>query len=167
MTRRISRIALGAILIASLAGCGVSMNRTPGAPGGNFAGLPTAGGQGSESGFQTWVASFRPRALAAGISGATFDRAMADAHFMPSLIALDRKQSEFAKPVWDYLDGAIGTRGATGRSKAAQYSSTLAAIEIALRRPARGGAGGLGHGIELRRGSRQYPHRAGPGDAGL
>ena len=30
MTRRISRIALGAILIASLAGCGVSMNRTPG-----------------------------------------------------------------------------------------------------------------------------------------
>lgn len=129
MTRRISRIALGAILIASLAGCGVSMNRAPGAPGGDFAGLPTAGGQGSESGFQTWVASFRPRALAAGISATTFDSAMADAHFMPSLIALDRKQSEFAKPVWDYLDGAIGTRGATGRSKAAQYSSTLAAIE--------------------------------------
>lgn len=126
----ISRLMIPALLTFALAGCGVSMNRGPGvAGGGSFAGLPTAQGQGSEAGFRTWVQSFRPRAVSAGISPQVFDSAMADAHFMPSLIALDRKQSEFSKPVWEYLDVAIGTRGATGRAKASQYGSTLAGIE--------------------------------------
>lgn len=130
MSRRMTRITMTALLVLAVTGCGVSMNRAPGAgSGGNFAGLPTAGGQGSEAGFRNWVASFRPRALGAGISPAVFDSAMNEAHFMPSLIQLDRKQSEFSKPIWDYLDGAIGTRGATGRAKAAQHASALAAIE--------------------------------------
>ncbi|MDF3853242.1 lytic murein transglycosylase [Paracoccus sp. P2] len=130
MTRRISRIATMAVLTLALAGCGVSLNQGPGAVGGgHFGGLPTAGGQGSEAGFRNWVQSFRPRALAAGISPATFDSAMAGAHYQPGIVALDRKQSEFTKPVWEYLDGAIGTRGATGRAKAAQYAGTLSAIE--------------------------------------
>ena len=128
MTKAITRIATTALLTLALAGCGVPMARAPG-NGGNFAGLPTAGGQGSEAGFQYWVQNFRPRALAAGISPQVFDSTMATAHFQPSLIALDRKQSEFTKPIWDYLDGAIGSRAATGRSKAAQYAGTLAAIE--------------------------------------
>ena len=130
MNKGIYRMAATGLLTLALAGCGASMNQSPGAlGGGHFGGLPTANGQGSEAGFQTWVASFRPRALAAGISPQVFDSAMGQAHFMPSLIALDRKQSEFSKPIWDYLDGAIGTRVGTGRSKAAQYASTLAAIE--------------------------------------
>lgn len=130
MNKGIYRMAATGLLTLALAGCGASMNQSPGAlGGGHFGGLPTANGQGSEAGFQTWVASFRPRALAAGISPQVFDGAMGQAHFMPSLIALDRKQSEFSKPIWDYLDGAIGTRVGTGRSKAAQYASTLAAIE--------------------------------------
>ena len=130
MNKGIYRMAATGLLTLALAGCGASMNQSPGALGGGyFGGLPTANGQGSEAGFQTWVASFRPRALAAGISPQVFDGAMGQAHFMPSLIALDRKQSEFSKPIWDYLDGAIGTRVGTGRSKAAQYASTLAAIE--------------------------------------
>ena len=132
MNKGIYRMAATGLLTLALAGCGASMNQSPGAlGGGHFGGLPTANGQGSEAGFQTWVASFRPRALAAGISPQVFDSAMGQAHFMPSLIALDRKQSEFSKPIWDYLDGAIGTRVGTGRSKAAQYASTLAAIEEA------------------------------------
>lgn len=130
MNKGIYRMAATGLLTLALAGCGASMSQSPGAlGGGHFGGLPTANGQGSEAGFQTWVASFRPRALAAGISPQVFDGAMGQAHFMPSLIALDRKQSEFSKPIWDYLDGAIGTRVGTGRSKAAQYASTLAAIE--------------------------------------
>lgn len=129
MTRRILRIATSAVLTLALAGCGASMNRTPGGAGGYFGGLPTAGGQGSEAGFQNWKQSFRPRALAAGISPQVFDSAMAGAHYQPSIVALDGKQSEFTKPIWEYLDGAIGTRGATGRAKAAQYASTLSAIE--------------------------------------
>ncbi len=130
MTRRISRIAFSALLLGALASCGMPAGRVPGTGGGgNFAGLPTAGGQGSEAGFQNWVQSFRPRALTAGIAPQVFDGAMADAHFQPSLIALDRKQSEFSKPVWDYLEGAIGTRGATGRTMAARHAGTLSAIE--------------------------------------
>lgn len=125
-----TRIAFSALLVLALAGCGVSTTRPGGAaPGGNFAGLPTAGGQGSEAGFRNWVNSFRPRALSAGISAQVFDSAMAEANFMPSLIKLDRGQSEFTKPIWEYLDGAIGTRGATGRSRAADNASALAAIE--------------------------------------
>ena len=130
MSRRFTRITMTALLTLALTGCGASLGQSPGAaPGGNFAGLPTANGQGSEAGFRNWVASFRPRAIAAGISPAVFDSAMGEAHFMPSLIQLDRGQSEFTKPVWEYLDGAIGTRGATGRARAAQNASTLAGIE--------------------------------------
>lgn len=129
MTTGISRIAAAALLTLTVASCGMPMNRAPAAGGGNFGGLPTAGAQGSEAGFQTWVRAFRPRALAAGISPQVFDSAMADAHFMPNLIVLDRKQSEFSKPIWEYLDGAIGSRAATGRAKAAQYAPTLSAIE--------------------------------------
>lgn len=129
MTRRMTRIATSALLTLALTGCGVSMSQPTGSTGGQFAGLPTASGQGSEAGFRNWVQSFRPRALAAGISPTVFDSAMAGAHFQPSIVALDGRQSEFTKPVWDYLDGAIGTRATTGRSKAAQYASTLSAIE--------------------------------------
>lgn len=130
MSRRMARTLVSTAFVFALAGCGV-----PGGPGGgtgaggNFSGLPTAGGQGTEAGFRNWVVSFRPRALAAGISPTVFDSAMGEAHFMPSLIQLDRKQSEFSKPVWEYLDGAIGSRGATGRAKGAQYSTALAGIE--------------------------------------
>lgn len=122
-------MAAAALLTLAVASCGAPMNRAPAAGGGYFGGLPTAGAQGSEAGFQTWVQAFRPRALAAGISPQVFDSTMASAHFMPSLIALDRKQSEFSKPIWDYLDGAIGSRAGIGRSKAAQYAATMSAIE--------------------------------------
>lgn len=130
MTRRFSRIAVSALMIAALAGCGASLGRATGdVAGGNFAGLPTANGQGSEAGFRIWVNSFRPRALAAGISPQVFDSAMSQAHFQPSIVALDGKQSEFSKPIWEYLDGAIGTRGATGRTMSARHGATMAAIE--------------------------------------
>ncbi|MDT1060623.1 lytic murein transglycosylase [Paracoccus sp. CPCC 101403] len=123
------RLAGAILLVCALAGCGVS-SRAPGAGGGNFSGLPTAGGQGSEAGFRYWVQSFRPRAIAAGISPAVFDSNMAGAHFQPSIVALDGKQSEFSKPIWDYLDGAVGgSRIATGRQMSARYNSTLSAIE--------------------------------------
>lgn len=131
MTRRISRIALTALLIGTLSSCGVSLSQTPGAAvGGNFGGLPTANGAGSEAGFRNWVAAFRPRALAAGVSPGVFDSAMAGAQYQPSIVALDGRQSEFSKQIWDYLDGAVGgSRVTTGRNMAARHASTLAAIE--------------------------------------
>lgn len=131
MTRRISRIALTALMIGTLSSCGVSLSQTPGAViGGNFGGLPTANGQGSEAGFRNWVMAFRPRALSAGVSPGTFDSAMAGAHFQPSIVALDGRQSEFSKQIWEYLDGAVGgTRVSTGREMAARHAGTLSAIE--------------------------------------
>ncbi|MTH76697.1 lytic murein transglycosylase [Paracoccus aestuariivivens] len=128
MTGRYFRVATAALLVCVMGSCGVS-NRAPGA-GGNFSGLPTAQGQGSEAGFQNWVQSFRPRALAAGVSPQVFDSAMSSAHFQPSIVTLDGKQSEFSKPIWEYLDGAVGgSRISTGRQMSARYSSTLSAIE--------------------------------------
>lgn len=62
---------------------------------------------GSEAGLQAWIAGFRGRALAAGISAATFDQAMAGVHFLPAVIERDRKQDEFTKTIWDYLDKAV------------------------------------------------------------
>lgn len=131
MTRRISRIALTALMIGTLSSCGVSLSQTPGAViGGNFSGLPSANGQGSEAGFRNWVMAFRPRALSAGVSPGTFDSAMSGAHFQPGIVALDGRQSEFSKQIWEYLDGAVGgTRVSTGREMAARHAGTLSAIE--------------------------------------
>ena len=131
MTRRITRIALAALLTGSLTSCGVSLSQTPGAMiGGNFGGLPTANGQGSEAGFRNWVMAFRPRALAAGVSPGVFDSAMAGAHFQPGIVALDGRQSEFSKQIWEYLDGAVGgSRVTVGRQMASRHAGALSAIE--------------------------------------
>ncbi|MFV0382774.1 lytic murein transglycosylase [Paracoccus sp. (in: a-proteobacteria)] len=131
MTRRIPRIALTALLIGTLSSCGVSLSQTPGAViGGQFGGLPTANGYGSETGFRNWVMAFRPRALAAGVSPGVFDSAMAGAHYQPGIVALDGRQSEFSRQIWEYLDGAVGgSRITTGRAMAGRHASTLSAIE--------------------------------------
>jgi membrane-bound lytic murein transglycosylase B len=75
-------------------------------------GVPSAQGEsrmetGTEAGFAAWVAGFRPRALAAGITGQTFDDAFRDARFDPAVVEKDRNQSEFTKAIWDYLDSAV------------------------------------------------------------
>ncbi len=62
---------------------------------------------GSEAGLQAWITGFRGRVLAAGISAATFENAMSGVHFLPAVIERDRKQDEFTKTIWDYLDKAV------------------------------------------------------------
>ena len=48
----------------------------------------------------------------------------------PSIIALTKKQSEFVKPIWSYLDSAISeTRLQRGQAAAQNYASELAALE--------------------------------------
>ena len=61
----------------------------------------------STVGLQTWTLGFRPRALAQGISPATFDRAFQDLRYNDTVIAKDRNQAEFTKTIWDYLDSAV------------------------------------------------------------
>ena len=133
MTRTtLTRILTATAAVAALAACGVQIGRGPATgPSGPVtpAPIPVASA-GDEAGFQRFVQDFRPRAVAAGISPAVYDRAMANAHFNPEVIRLDRRQSEFTKPVWEYLDGAVSAnRVTTGRAKAAQLGGLMRAIE--------------------------------------
>ena len=61
---------------------------------------------GSDAGLQDWLTAFRARALAAGIDGAVFDRAMQTVRYDTEVIRRDRNQSEFTKTIWDYLETA-------------------------------------------------------------
>jgi len=81
-------------------------------------------------GFDQWVANFRPRALKSGISPATFDRAFRGAYYDPDVIARDRRQAEFSRQIWDYLDSAVSdTRMANGRAALAEHARTMDRIE--------------------------------------
>jgi len=124
-----TRVTFVAAMTIGLASCAMPVLRTPGASPVTPAPIPAAS-PGDEAGFQRFVASFRPRAVSAGIAPAVYDRAMADARYNPEVIRLDRRQAEFTKPVWEYLDSAVSeNRIATGRQMAARHASTLAAIE--------------------------------------
>ena len=81
-------------------------------------------------GFRQWIDGFRPRALAAGITPQTFDRAFRDATFLENVIANDRRQAEFVRPIWDYLDSAVSEdRVATGRAMLREHRAILDQIE--------------------------------------
>ncbi|MFC3167135.1 lytic murein transglycosylase [Paracoccus fontiphilus] len=129
----LSRIFLTTALVGALASCGGPMNRAPGAMTGSGPVTPApipAASAGDEAGLQNFVQSFRPRAIASGVSPATYDRAMRIARYNPEVIRLDRKQAEFSRPVWLYLDSAVSdSRITTGRQKAAQLSGVLSRIE--------------------------------------
>ncbi|MGY6411766.1 MAG: lytic murein transglycosylase [Alkalilacustris sp.] len=81
-------------------------------------------------GFAQWTEGFRPRALAAGITPQTFDRAFRDVTFLESVIANDRRQAEFVRPIWEYLDSAVSAdRVATGRAMLRDHGPLLDRIE--------------------------------------
>lgn len=91
------------------------------------AGPKASAQQGDFAGF---LARLWPDAQKAGISRKTFDAAFAGVTPDPSIIALTKKQSEFVKPIWSYLDSAISeTRLQRGREAAEKYASVLAALE--------------------------------------
>lgn len=80
--------------------------------------------------FQGFLARLWPDAQKQGIRRKTFDLAFSGVSPDPSIIALTKKQSEFVKPIWSYLDGAISAaRLERGRAVAAQYAAELAEIE--------------------------------------
>jgi membrane-bound lytic murein transglycosylase B len=81
-------------------------------------------------GFSEWLAGFRGRARAAGISEATFDAAFRGVAPNPRVIELDGRQAEFVRPIWEYLDSAVSeTRVQNGRRLAAEKAPALRAIE--------------------------------------
>jgi membrane-bound lytic murein transglycosylase B len=84
----------------------------------------------NQAGFEAWVANFRGRALANGISAATYDRAFRGVTLNQRVIASDRKQAEFSREIWDYLDTATSPkRVKNGQDMVKKHKSTLRKIE--------------------------------------
>ncbi|MFM7655704.1 MAG: lytic murein transglycosylase [Paracoccaceae bacterium] len=86
-------------------------------------------GTGTQTGLNDWITAFKTRALAAGISSATLD-ALAGAEYLPTVVRNDRRQSEFTKTIWDYLDTAVSDdRIAHGLKALKSHGKTLTRIE--------------------------------------
>ncbi len=82
------------------------------------------------AGLTAWIAGFRPRALAAGITPATLDRAFRGITYNADVIARDRNQAEFTRPIWDYLDSAVSdTRIANGKAALQTHAALLQRLE--------------------------------------
>ena len=98
--------------------------------GGMAVAKPAAPAKAQSAGFGTWVEqTLWPAAKAKGITRTTFEQAMAGVTLDPQIIALTQKQSEFVKPVWSYLDGAVGAgRVAQGEARARDYAGVLERI---------------------------------------
>jgi membrane-bound lytic murein transglycosylase B len=84
----------------------------------------------TEAGFAPWLEAFRLRAASAGIPAGATDAALRGAAFLPDVIEKDRRQSEFSKTIWDYLDTAVSPeRVANGQAALAAHDQLLEAIE--------------------------------------
>lgn len=80
--------------------------------------------------FDRWLSGFRSRALAEGISPATFDRAFADVTRRDDVIRRDGAQAEFVRPVWEYLDITVSeARIFDGRRALREHDALLDRIE--------------------------------------
>lgn len=78
-----------------------------------------------------WTATIRARALAEGISPATLEAALADLRWLPDVVERDRRQTEFTRTIWDYLDTAVSDdRIAAGLRAIERHGATLAAVEV-------------------------------------
>jgi len=118
---RLARSLCGALLL------GLSFSLVPGG-----GGSPAWAQDASDARFQRFVQGLWPAAKGRGVSRATFEEAFRGVEPDPKIIALTKKQSEFVRPVWDYINGAISAqRLDRGRQMAAEWSKTLDAVERA------------------------------------
>ncbi len=81
-------------------------------------------------GFHIWIAGFKQKAVAQGISQETVDAAFLNVVYDQDIIKRDRNQAEFSKAIWDYLDTAVSDlRVRNGRTALTRYESTLREVE--------------------------------------
>jgi membrane-bound lytic murein transglycosylase B len=86
--------------------------------------------QAARAPFDQWVAAFRPRALARGVSEATYTRVMRGLTPDTSVFAQMRNQPEFNEKLWQYLNRRVSDwRIVTGREKAKEQAPLLSRIE--------------------------------------
>ncbi len=105
--------------------------------------------------FPQWVENFRPRALARGVSDATYTRVMGSLKPDTSVFTAIRNQPEFQEKIWQYLNRRVSDwRIQTGKEKLKEHGALLTRIEKDTRRFAPGAAGAVGDRIRLRRSRR-------------
>jgi len=84
----------------------------------------------ANAGYDTWVAGFRARASASGISQSTLSVAFRNAGYLPGVIERDRNQTEFTRTLEDYLAiAASDDRVSTGKTMLHKHASVLSQIE--------------------------------------
>ncbi|NBJ12189.1 lytic murein transglycosylase [Microvirga arsenatis] len=102
------------------------------AAGAGLASSPVRAQETADAGFQRFVQGLWPAAKARGVSRATFDEAFRGVEPDAKIVALTRKQSEFVRPIWDYIEGSISAqRLKRGQEMAAEWSKTLGMVEKA------------------------------------
>ncbi|MEO5689762.1 MAG: lytic murein transglycosylase [Burkholderiaceae bacterium] len=83
-----------------------------------------------QQGFARWVTAFMDSARAAGIADATLQQAFDGAHYVARAVDADRKQPEFTRAVWDYVDAIVSpARVQHGQQKLLELQPELAAAE--------------------------------------
>ena len=118
ISRRTLTLSLGALLLGACSTGGITPQATT-----TYRTVPNAA-------YDAWVAGFRGRAAAQGISQTTLSRAFSRAGYLPDVIERDRNQTEFKRSLEDYLAiAASDERISTGRAMLGRYGSTLSAIE--------------------------------------
>ncbi|MCC7321488.1 MAG: lytic murein transglycosylase [Rubellimicrobium sp.] len=91
-------------------------------------GRPTA--QAPAAALAAWTEAIRPAARAAGIPQAVLDEVLATVVWLPEVIESDRRQNEFTRTIWDYLERAVSAeRIAAGQAALARHADLLARIE--------------------------------------
>ncbi|MCX2725315.1 lytic murein transglycosylase [Roseibium salinum] len=84
----------------------------------------------ADAGFNRFVSEFWPTARAAGISSQTYNAVFSGMQPDDDTLRLMSKQSEFVKPIWDYLDSAVSDdRVEKGRKLLREYEAVLRQIE--------------------------------------
>ncbi|MEM7241041.1 MAG: lytic murein transglycosylase [Pseudomonadota bacterium] len=84
----------------------------------------------SEAGFQQWIRDFKSVATSNGVKSSVYDRAFQGVTLNQRVLGLDRKQAEFSKQIWDYLDVATSPkRQKNGKAALNKNRSTLRKIE--------------------------------------
>ena len=90
------------------------------------AGVAHAGG----TTFPEWIAAFRPRALARGVSAGTYTRVTADLAPDTTVFDARRNQPEFSEQLWQYLNRRLSEwRITAGKEKLTQHGALLDRIE--------------------------------------
>jgi membrane-bound lytic murein transglycosylase B len=85
----------------------------------------------SDSGFQSWIKTFRAEAVASGVRAEVYDSALRNVRTIDTeAIAKANYQPEFRAEAWEYIDNRVNERTiATGRAMLQQYGNVLRRIE--------------------------------------